>query len=258
MRILPEAMTTREIEVNPLDIIYDYLKRKESIEAEITRIIFRENADEVLEVVFPNAEGIRGIIPKAELGFPEPMSTKRLVGQKIIVRIKGVDKQEGLVACTRKEIVDEAKMQLVKFLKEGEEIISVIRAVSKNSIFVDIGGGVVVKVKNVYSVQDIPLYLQFQPLQELKVHIKKVDSEKNLIEVKYINPWDKTSFRRGEFIQGKVVKIFGRNMWIEVKPGIVGRSTFLSRQKIFVGDKVRCRVLTFNQGEKKLNLDLVE
>ncbi|MCL5057374.1 MAG: hypothetical protein M1130_05135 [Actinobacteria bacterium] len=120
------------------DRIYDALQKEYPIEARITRVTW-ENNTPVWEL---DLEVARGLVPSSETGLESHELMQKFTGQKVFVKVKGVDKKAGIVVCSRREAVADTREELLKHLKVGQELDAVIRVVTPKRITVDIGGGV--------------------------------------------------------------------------------------------------------------------
>lgn len=269
--IKPEGF---RIEADPWEVLHSFCERQQSVDALVTRITW-PNESPVWELAFNGLgvemDGIRGLVPSSETGLPSKDLMARFVGQVVRVKIKGFQKDEGLVACSRNEAVAEAQAVLFRNVKEGQIIDCVVRAVLPKAdskpprLIVDVGGGVITEVQRVKaSYSAAPLRAQFIPGQQVKAKVFRVDSQTGMIDVSirdaYPDPWEKSNFRRGDIVTGKVCWIGeasnGRkHVWVEVPPGLMGIAPYRLND-IKRGTNVNCTVKKFDPDKHKLHLDL--
>ncbi|AKX95744.1 RNA-binding S1 [Neomoorella thermoacetica] len=245
--------------LSTLNILYEARNNDWSIEAIVSRVTWPDGQGAVWELIFPDIEEVRGLVPASESGLPKNVPMEALTGQTIRVKVKGIDKENNLAACSRVEVVAEAKERLLKTLVEGEKLDALVRAVlaRPSRLVLDIGGGVLVVVpreKAAYN-RALPLNAQYNPGSLIKAQVEKIDRQEGIIEVAPINPWEKADFRRGDFISGKVIRVYGkRHVLVEVPPGITGLAPYPLRKTINQGDQVTCKVMAFNKAKKILHL----
>lgn len=269
--IKPEGF---KIEADPWEVLHGYCERQQSVDALVTRITW-PNGSPVWELAFTGlgieTDGIRGLVPSSETGLPKDLMT-RFVGQAVRVKIKGFQKDEGLVACSRNEAVAEAQGVLFEKVKEGQIIDCVVRAVLPKSerkpprLIVDVGGGVIAEVPRAKaSYSAAPLGAQFIPGRQVKAKVLKADPQTGTIGVSirdaYPDPWEKDNLlRRGDIVAGKVCWIGEANngrkfVCVEIPPGLMGIAPYRI-DNIRRGDHVNCTVKNFDPDKHKLRLDL--
>ncbi|RYD01493.1 hypothetical protein N752_29770 [Desulforamulus aquiferis] len=64
----------------------------------------------------------------------------------ISVKVIEIDRKKEIVACSRKEVVNISLSKLIGQLNEGQEISSLVKFVSERSVYLDIGGGVIIRL----------------------------------------------------------------------------------------------------------------
>lgn len=271
MLIKPEGF---QIEADPWEVLHNASEKEHTLEAQVTRITW-PNGSPVWELAFTGLgiemDGIRGLVPASETGLPSKDIMPRFVGQVVRVKVKGLQKDEGLVACSRLEAVAEAQKVLFENVKEEQIIDCVVRAVLHRSdgkpprLIVDVGGGVLAEVpKRRASYSAAPLRAQFMPGQQVKAKVIRVDPQMGKIEVSirdaYPDPWEKGNFRRGDIVTGRICWVGeGKNgqmhVWVEVPPGVIGIAPYERGYK--VNDKVNSTVKAFDARKQKLHLQLL-
>lgn len=265
---------------DPWEVIHDAYERGQTMEAYVTRVTWPDGVSPVWEVTFPalNGSGIRGLVPASESGLADKSLMQRFAGQIVRVKIKGIRKEDGMVACSRNEAVSEAQTAVFEHMKDGDVIDCVVRAVLPRTderpprLLLDVGGGVLVKVpqnRATYSMT-LPLSVQFVPGQPVKAKVLRTAPQQGIIEVSVRDalpdPWEKADFRRGDFVAGTVRALrdipdskgrLRKHVFVEVPPGVLGIAPYPPRYGCRRGCNVNCIVKKFDRVEHLLRLELV-
>jgi len=211
-------------------------------------------------------DGVKGVVPASETGMDISLMP-RFVGQKVLVKIKGIDGETKIAACSRLEALADAQERLFKTLKEEQVIDCIVKAVAPNAegkpcLHVDVGGGFLVEVLRAQATRSRVSRLSdlFQPGQGVKAKVIQVDSQTGIIRVNIADtepdPWETESYKRGDIVAGKVVATTENVVFIEVKPGMVGIASLPLRGKLRKGDTLPCMVSFFDREKRKLHLKL--
>lgn len=245
-----------------LDKLYDAMQRGYPIEARIVRVTWENN----LPVWELDLDVVRGLVPSSETGLGDdaPSLMQRFTGQKVFVKVKGIDKNSGIAACSRREAIADAREKLFEFLNKGQKIDAVVRIVKPKQLLVDIGGGVLVDVPREAATMSrvFRLIELFSPGQTVIVTVMALDKQTDTISVTMVNgadPWEKVpELRRGDNVGGVVVGINTKFVMVEIMSahGLVGLAPPPLYGNLRRGDKVRCVVANFNRKDKKLSLRL--
>lgn len=238
--------------------MHDAMERGLTLEARVVRVTWPEGRP-VWEVELPG--GIKGLVPSSETGLEDAAAMPRYVGQTVNVKVKGLDRENGLAACSRREAVAEASQQLLEALKENQTVDAVVRAVYPNRVAVDIGGGFTVEVPRIRATQSRVLRLTdlYNPGQAVKAKVLRVDPQTGAVDVSLINdpdPWEGVDYRRGDFISGIVTSVDEKHVFVEVKPGVVALAPRPLRGDVKRGDKVTMAVASFDRQARKLRCRL--
>lgn len=238
------------------------------VSATVERVVWPETLNtSVWEI---DLDGVKGVVPLGETGLADAGLMPRFVGQKILVKIKGMDKENRVAACSRREVIADAQERLFKTLKQGMIIDAVVKAILPADpvngrpprLVVDIGGGVLVDVPRKWATRSHAARLNdlYRPGQAVKVKVLQVDSQQSgIIRVSVADveadPWSTAAYKRGEIVAGQVVAV--RDVvFVEVKPGLAGIAPLPLRGRLRRGDKVVCQVTAFDPKSKKLHLRL--
>ena len=257
---------------DPWEALYQAKERGLTVDAQVAALDFPDNTPTWV-LTFPDFPGVRGLVPASESGLPDKALMPRFVGQPVRVKIRGLDRGNGLAACSRREAVAEAAAELLPKLAENPDIIldGVVRCIAPAGdgappkLMVDIGGGVLAEVPRSQALVWLtkPLGAQYAPGQQVKVKITRVDPQAGRIEGSIRkalpDPWERADFRRGQFISGTVARTQdGKYVWVEpdLAPGILGLAPYPVIGSVARGDRVSCAVASFDRAAKKLRLRL--
>lgn len=242
------------------DRLYDAMQKGYPVEARVVRVTW-ENDLPVWEL---DLEVARGLVPSSETGLGNPALMQKFTGQKVLVKVKGIDKAAGIAACSRREAVADAREKLFRQLKVGQDLDAVIRVVTPKQLLVDIGGGVLVAMPRSAATRRKAFRLDelFDPGRQVSVRVSAVDEESGLISVTMVNgagPWEMApEFRRGDCVAGVVLHVNSNFVMVEMVavPGLVGLAPPPLRGVLSRGDRVTCMVANFSREKKKLSLRL--
>ncbi|TEB04751.1 30S ribosomal protein S1 [Pelotomaculum schinkii] len=245
-----------------MDKLYDAMQREYPIEAMIVRVTWENN----LPVWELDLGVVRGLVPSSEtgLGNDAPALMQKFTGQKVSVKIKGIDKNAGIAACSRREAIADAREKMFDVLREGQRIEAVVKIINPKQLLVDIGGGVLVHVPRVAATKSRALRLVdiFSPGQPVSVIVKALNKQTDTISVTMVSgsdPWEEIpELRRGDSVAGIVVGLNPEYVMVETfaTPGVVGLAPPPQRGNLRRGSKVRCVVQNFSRKNKKLSLRL--
>lgn len=268
VNIKPEGFS---VAPDPWDVLFQAKEKGNVIDVQVTTLGFPDSIP-TWEVSFADFNGIRGLVPESESGLPADIMS-RFVGQEIRVKVKGLDKENNLVACSRQEAVADAAEKLLPKLAEDPETVwdGIVRAVLPPSaelgkplrLLVDVGGGVLAEVPRREAAvwHTRPLGVQHPSGSRTKVKITKVEPDGTVIaSIKKAlpEPWDSADFKRGQFISGTVAFVRNSIVFVEpdARPGILGITSVPLVGTIDRGDKISCAVASFDRGQRKLRLRL--
>ena len=216
-------------------------------------------------LTFLDLPGVKGLVPSSETGLGDPKLLPRFVGQQVRVIVKGVDRENALAACSRREAVAAAEEALKAQLKEGQALDAVVRAVLPRDeeagkparVVVDIGGGVLAELprREAEVSAAMPLAAQYPPGKQVRVVVKSVEPL-SIGLAPGPDPWERADFKRGQFLACTVVMVAGRIVFLEpdLAPGVVGIAPAPLRGVVSRGDRLACVVAAFDGKAKKLRL----
>lgn len=267
-KYVPEGYTPAP---DPWETLYQARERGAAIEGSVAALDYPDGSPAWV-LTFADFPGVKGLVPSSETGLPDVGLMPRFVGQVIRVKIKGLDRENALVACSRKEAVTEAAAELLPRLAGDPDaaLDGVVRCLvpgrdgAPPKLLVDVGGGVLAEVPRSQALLWVtkPLGAQYAAGQRVKVKITKVDPQTGAVEASIRkalpDPWERADFKRGQFISGTVARTDGKHVWVEpdLAPGILGLAPYPIVGSVARGDRVSCAVASFDRGARKLRLRL--
>lgn len=245
------------------EILYQLKERKIPVEAQVGAIDYVDDKP-VWILVFPDYPGIKGYVPDQETGVDTSLIS-RFVGQDITVQIKGFDRDNNIIACSRKEMVNEAAENLKERLSVGDIIPVTVKAImmkgNTSTLVVDVGGGVLVDVPRSQAVirRAATLRVQYNIGETVDALVTSVTPFQVSIRAARPDPWTQADYKRGQFISGTVYRIMDGNVFIEpdLTPGVLGLAPLPLLGDVQRGHRVSCKVRYFSADQRKLHLYLV-
>lgn len=245
------------------EVLFQMKERERPVEAQVGAIDYVDGKP-VWILVFPNYPGIKGYVPDQETGVDASLIS-RFVGQDIMVQIKGFDRDNNIVACSRKKVVEEAAENLKERLAVGNIIPVTVKATmmkgDTSTLVVDVGGGVLIDIPRSQAVirRAATLRAQYGIGETVDALVTSVDPLQVSIRAARPDPWSQADYKRGQFISGTVYQITDNNVLIEpdLTPGILGLAPLPLLGEIQKGYRVSCKVRYFSADQRKLHLYLV-
>lgn len=265
MLLKPEGFS---VTPDPLEVLFHAKEKDQTLDAQVVAVDYVDGSSTWV-LVFPGLDGVKGLVPAAEAGLPDARLMPRFVGQRVSVKVKGVDRENGLAACSRREAVAEAAAKLLPLLARDPDRVldAVVRCVVPGSpprLLVDVGGGVLAEVPasqaRVYLTR--PLGAQYAPGQKVKVKVTRVDPDTGAVAASIKkarpNPWEQADFKRGQFVSCTVFAVKNGIVFLEpdAAPGVLGIAPVPLVGEVSRGDRVSCAVASFDRGRKRLRLRL--
>lgn len=256
----PEGFKTA-FEAGGLDVLYTAWERNLVVEAEVLRVT-EIDGEQCWEL---ELDGARGLVPFSESGLEYPRQMDQFTGMQVFVKVKGIDKDSGIAALSRKEALAEMRKSVMERLGPGQVVDAVVRGVGRNTVYLDVGGGVIGEMPRrmaTFSQKLQSLRKVFSLGQQLRVKVVEIDPEQNKIVVSRTellpDPWDNVDFKRRDRISGTVVRVHGDKAFVEFKDGVVALANFSLLDRISPGDRVRGVVTRFDREKRLLRLKLTD
>lgn len=259
MLVFPEGY--REFDL--WEAAYQFKERKIPVKADVAAIDYMDE-QVVLILTFPDFPEVKGLLPEAESGIERSL-IKYFTGTLINVLIRGIDREAGLLVCSRQELLRNAEEKLKNVLKEGDIISVKIKAITRrenNSVLVvDAGEGVLTEIPRSEAViwRTLPLSRQYRIGETVKGKVMSLEPMRISIKAARPDPWSKADYKRGQFIAGTIYRVTNGNVFVEpdLTPGILGLAPVPLLGYVQPGYRVTCKVRYFSAEEKKLHLYLV-
>ena len=260
--IRPEYLDEKDV----IENLFQLGQRKIAVEAQITELD-RVSGTATWVLSFPDFPEAKGLVPTEEAGVEE-FVMPRLVGQRIRVIVKGVDREQGLAACSRREAVEKAKEKFVQTVKAGDVVDAAVRAVlppaegeSAPSLLLDVGGGILVRVPRMEAARRRAQSLteQYKPGQRVKAKVLSLDPLQVSVRQAYPDPFTHVRFTRGQEIACTVVRVWeyqtGQKVVLiepDAAPGMLGIAPAPYLGTVSRGDRVVCVVASYRPEKRQL------
>ncbi|WP_027364875.1 S1 RNA-binding domain-containing protein [Desulfotruncus alcoholivorax] len=248
-------------EASGLDVLYTVWERNLVVEAEVLKVT-EIGGEQCWEL---ELDGAKGLVPFSESGLEYPGQMDQFTGSMVFVKVKGIDKDSGIAALSRQEALADMRKSVMERLSPGQVVDAIVRGVGRNTVYLDVGGGVIGEMPRkmaTFSQKLQSLRKVFNLGQQLRVKVMEVDSERNKIVVSRTellpDPWEKVDFKRRDRISGTVVRVHGDKAFVEFKDGVVALANFSLLDRISPGDRVRGVVTRFDPEKKLLRLKLTD
>jgi small subunit ribosomal protein S1 len=262
--VMPEGYT---LEAGVWERIFQSMKRGYTVAAQVVAIDYPDGRP-AWELTFRDYTGIKGVVPAGETDLSDPRLMQWFVGQPINVKIRGLDRENNLVACSRREAVTEARTRLFDEVQEGDVLECIVKAILPRNeaekkperLLVDVGGGVLAGVNRSRAALKLSQRLshQYNPGQAVTARVTRIEPQQGIIEVslKDGDAWNKAYYKRGQPISGTIVAINGDTCFIEpdASPGVLGIAPLPFWGEFRRRTRVSCKVVNFRGDAHKLRL----
>ena len=252
--IAPEGMDLRDVDV--WSKIYEAKTYGTVIPARIIRRREIEGQGGAWEIMFPEVPGIIGLVPESQTGLPQGTPMSAFVGSPINVKVSGINRQERIVACSRKEAVEVFFSKFAKNVEVGDEIPAVVKFVRGGNLYLDIGGGIILRIpaEKARLSPGTPVDAQYMRNDYIDLIVTGLDRIEKTVTVDLADPWEKWNLGRGEILTGTVVIIRDKLAFIRVKPGVVGLAPYSNWDDYGIDAQLLFQVSVFDPESRKLRL----
>ena len=211
---------------------------------------------------------ITGIIPREEIealsvdetGFPKPNICTSKVNKFVQFKVKDISKKDTVIL-SRKAVGKEAVKWVKNDLKEGMQVLGIVKNIRPYGAFIEIGGGIV----GLLHVEDISVariktpHERLKIGQKVKIMVKSIDRKTNRVILSYkemYGTWEDNikEFKEGMKVQG-IVRETEKNkngIFIELKPNLVGLAEY--KDGIKYGNNVEVYIKRIIPEKKKIKL----
>ncbi|KNF07447.1 4-hydroxy-3-methylbut-2-enyl diphosphate reductase IspH [Gottschalkia purinilytica] len=225
-----------------------------------------------------NILGLRGFIPKSQVSNKYIKDFNSYLNKELDVKVIDLDKTKNRIVLSRKLIEQEEqeneKEKTWSHIKKGQIIKGKVKRITDFGAFVDIGG-----IDGLLHISDLSWTKVKHPSKvvnvgdEIEIIILDLDKAKERISLglKQLqqHPWEKVKdkYTVGSIIDGTVVKLLNFGAFVELEPGIEGlvHITQITDENISkpseilnVGDKVRIKILSIDEEQRRIELSIKE
>jgi small subunit ribosomal protein S1/4-hydroxy-3-methylbut-2-enyl diphosphate reductase len=243
-------------------------ERGETVEAEVTQVV----KGGLVSMV----KGLRGFIPASQMELHFVKDLNVYVGQKVQVLPIEIDVHKQRLVLSRRKLLEEEREkrqeEVFASLEAGQIKKGIVKRLVDYGAFIDIGG-----VDGLAHISDISWERVRKPEdvlsvgQEVDVFVKSVDRDAKRISLSVKDcvrdPWlDKAeSYKEGDFIDGKIIKLTDFGAFMEIEPGFDGlipmgelcdRRIERADEAVHTGDMVRVKILRIDTKRKRISLSI--
>jgi small subunit ribosomal protein S1 len=224
--------------------------------------------------------GLEGYVPMRLLDIRSAKSPEQYIGQefdfKIVEYSQGQRGRNSLsVVASRRELLESEREQKTGEIfaqhKLGDVIEGTVRNITKNGVFVDIGGfDGLIRFDDLSWKRGVNPREIVQPNEKISVKIIQMDQESKRVglSLKELseNPFDQycREFHEGDVVQGKVVKLESFGAFVRLRDGVEGllhiselswtKRIVHPKEVIAVGSDIQVKILAIDYDEKRLSL----
>ena len=221
--------------------------------------------------------GVRAFLPASRSGTRDAGEMEKLVGQQIECIISELDVKKEDVVVDRRAVLEQqerlAREAVFAAIQEDQVVTGKVRSLTDYGAFIDLGGfdGLLHVSDMSWSRIGKPEEL-LNPGDTVQVRVLKVNRETRKVSLgmKQLqpDPWTLAaeSFKPGDRIRGKVVRLTDFGAFVELAPGVEGliHLSEMSWSKkarkpsdvLKAGEMVETVILTVNPAEKRIGLGL--
>lgn len=221
--------------------------------------------DAVLEtdVLVLDLEGVKGIIVREEVDVE--VNWKSLVGfigREVNFMVKEIDRDTGVVICSRKDAQIVVKEDVVERLREGEVFSAQVINILEYGAYVEING-VTGLLKNIDFASDYTTVNDVLKVGDtVNVKLKKVSANDRLIfeaVEKYKNPTIMSfdTFERDQVVLGSVRNVKPWGVYVCIAPGLDALCPIPGTGEVEEGMKVSFRITQIKPEEKRVRGKIV-
>ncbi|MCK4518073.1 30S ribosomal protein S1 [Candidatus Babeliales bacterium] len=265
------------------NVVLSYQKAK-SLKAWDRLLELAENDEPVRGVVIHKVKGglsvdigVPAFLPGSQVDVQRVTNFDQFVGQEIVCKILKVNKKRGNVIVSRRKYLEvqrtEDKKKALETLAENQVLQGIVKNITNNGVFVDVGG-----IDRLLHITDMSWRRIAHPSEVVKigdtitVKIISFDKEHEKISLgmKQLedNPWEKVEekYSVGSNVKGRISSIADYGLFIEVDKGVEGlahiseiswteRINNLSKH-YSVGDELDVVIVAIDKDNKRMSLSV--
>lgn len=220
--------------------------------------------------------GVKCFCPVSQIDTRNPSDPKSMVNRAFLFKIIEYKEKGRNIIVSRSALLEEQRKatqdSLKQTLKPGDRITGTISGVRDFGVFVDIGGVEALVPKSELTWSRYADTSAYRPGVKIDAVVKSIDwdNKRLTLSVKDLSPepWEHIDrYETGQTVSGVVVNIIKNGAFMELEPGLdgfihVSRMNFLKKinrpdEVVSIGDHVNARIVSINNGEKKISLELV-
>lgn len=224
-----------------------------------------------------NILGKQAFCPFSQIDLQSGGSPADYVGKRFAFRIAEYSDRGRNIVISRKVLLEEERRQkaeeLKKSLKAGDEVTGTVQKLASFGAFVDIGG-----VEGLIPMSELAWFRVGEASdilregQTVTVRILNLDWAHNRISLSLKqtleDPWTTVAERYPEetVLEGTVTKLMNFGAFVQLEPGVeglihisnlgAGRRINHPKEVVSEGDKVEVRVISVDQGARRVGLEL--
>lgn len=237
------------------------MNNKEILKGLVKVVQFNTELD--TDVLVLDLDGVKGVIVREDVDLEvEWKSLVGFLGRDVSFVVKEIDKDAGVVICSRKDAQAILKEEVVERLREGEVFNAQVINVLKYGAYVEIDG-VTGLLKNVDFADDYTTVGEVLKVGDtVNVKLKKVSSNDRLIFEaieKYKNPTIMSfdMFERDQVVLGAVRNVKPWGVYVCIAPGLDALCPIPGTGEVEEGMKVSFRITQIKQDEQRVRGKIV-
>ena len=182
------------------------------------------------------------------------------VNKYVQFKVKDLSKKDTVIL-SRKAVEKEAASWVKNELKEGMEVLGIVKNIRPYGAFVEIGGGVVglVHIEDISVARIKSPNERFKIGQKIKIMIKSIDKKTNRVILSYkemLGSWEDNikDFKEGMTVKG-IIRETEKNkngIFIELKPNLIGLAEY--KENMEYGKDVDVYIKRIIPEKKKIKL----
>lgn len=222
--------------------------------------------------------GKQAFCPYSQIDLPTGGKAEDYIGKRLTFRITEYSERGRNIVLSRREILEEERLeqveQLKKSLRPGDVITGTVQNLAQFGAFVDIGG-----VEGLIPMSELAWYRVgeasdvLSPGEQVTVLVTDVDWDNKRISLSLKqtleDPWNIVDQKYPEqtVAAGKVSKLMNFGAFVQLEPGIeglihisnlgMGRRINHPKEVLSEGDAVDVRVLSVDRGARRIGLELL-
>lgn len=221
--------------------------------------------------------GVKAFLPGSQIDLRPVRNMDGYIGKKYKFKVIKFNKRRGNIVLSRRAILEEEReslrSQTLDAMKEGAEVLGIVKNITDYGAFVDLGG-----MDGLLHITDMSWGRVKHPSEilnvgdEIKVKVLKYDSDKERVSLglkqMQEDPWEavKEGYPPGTKLSGEIVSLADYGAFVELGDGIEGlihvsEMSWTKRVKhpsqiVKVGDKVDVVVLEVDMSNRRISLGM--